>query len=118
MRIAMRRPLALLALILTLGTLVGSAGALRCDCCASSAAPTLDAADFCCPNGSAVRCGSRALSPSPSVRAAAILAEARPAVLPDVTVSPRGSMLLVNLRAEGAKPSGRDGLAMRSILRI
>jgi hypothetical protein len=103
--------------MLLLGGVVTSAGAVRCDCCASSSAPTLDAADFCCPGGDAARCGSRALNPS-SVRPLVTLAEARPAVLSEIGVPTHGSALFLELRSEGAKPSGRDGLAMRSILRI
>ncbi len=110
----MRRAVTVLLLFLGLAGLASSGGALRCACCSPAESPAVDAADLCCPGGDATRCGFRA-SESPPAPSWGTTAEAPRALPPlDIAVSLRS----VELHALAARPSSRDGLAMRSILRI
>jgi hypothetical protein len=115
----MRRVLVIFLLTATFASFAGAAGALRCACCVPSEAPAMSTAELCCPGGDADRCASRALNPSPSLLLLAFPAEAaRIAVLPPVAPPLVVGDALPELRADAARPSGRDGLALRSILRI
>jgi hypothetical protein len=114
----MRRAIALLVLVLGSASVASSAGAFLCSCCDRSADPAVEGADLCCPDGDATRCASLSTQPKPASPWTTIAEASRPLVLPDRAVSPIRPLALVELRAIEGRPSGREGLAMRSILRI
>ncbi len=114
---SMRRALALVTLVIALASLAGSAGALRCACCVPGSEAAIKTADLCCPSDDASPCASQALKPSSA--SPWTLAEApRPDLLPAVAVAPACAIDRLELQAMAARPSGRDGLALRSTLRI
>jgi hypothetical protein len=114
----MRRASSVLLLALVLSSLAASAGAIRCACCAPGAATVMKTAEWCCPDGDGSRCASPAAKPAPAWTA---LAETpRPALLPahDPAISPFDGLAFLELRFLAGKPSGREGLTLRSILRL
>jgi len=114
----MRRLLATLVLVQLVATFALSAGAPRCACCAPSLTPTISTAQQCCPSGDSSRCISNAVPPSSLWLSLATAFQARPIILPDDAVPQLGPIDSLELEAVAARPSGREGLAMRSILRI
>ena len=114
----MRRTLVLMTLMAALASLAASAGALRCACCAPGSEAAIKTTDLCCPSDDTGPCSSQALKPSSTSPLAALAEPAGPGLPPTVGASAAGSMAFLEHRALAARPSGRDGLAMRSILRI
>jgi hypothetical protein len=114
----MRRASSVFLFGLLLASLASSAGAQRCACCAPNAAPVVQSADWCCPGGDASRCASSATKPSPASAWTAIGEAPRPAILVELGISPPASLALLELQSLEGKPWGREGLALRSILRL
>ena len=107
----------MLVLVLTATSVAASTGALRCACCAPTRAASVEA-DLCCPGDDGARCVSVALEPPSASLWVAIAEASRPAIAPLAVVPARVSVAWLELHADGARPSGREGLAMRSILRL
>jgi hypothetical protein len=113
-----RRATTILLLLFTLASVAGTAGAIRCDCCFTGGEAAMSGFAGCCPGGDPSSCGSPALKPGPSPEAARSIDAPRVVMLPQAIVSPHVLLTVIELEAAAAKPFGRGGLALRSILRI